>query len=92
VNFDVVCVDLADVRAKGAVTPLTFRICRKIIFPITENWRGKPLVSRAVLINPIGSTKTRAGLTIKAERDENTYPIRIKASDEELAAVRIKKR
>jgi hypothetical protein len=58
---------------------------------ITENWRGKPLVSRAVIVNLIGSTKTRTGLTIKAELDVNTYPTGIKVSDEELTAVRIKK-
>jgi Rhodopirellula transposase DDE domain len=56
---------------------------------ITENWRGKPLVSRAVIVNLIGNTKTRAGLHIKAELDENDYPIGIKVTDEQLAAVRI---
>jgi hypothetical protein len=58
---------------------------------ITENWRGKPLVSRAVIVNLIGNTKTRTGLTIKAELDESRYPTGIKVSDEELAAVRIKR-
>jgi hypothetical protein len=57
---------------------------------ITENWRGKPLVSRAVIVNLIGNTKTRTGLTIKAELDENMYPTGLKVSDEELAAIRIK--
>jgi len=56
---------------------------------ITENWRGKPLVSRAVVVNLIGNTKTRSGLHIKAELDENHYPIGIKVTDEQLAAVRI---
>ena len=56
---------------------------------ITENWRGKPLVSRAGMVNLIGNTKTRTGLTINAERDENTYPTGITVSDEALAAVRI---
>jgi Rhodopirellula transposase DDE domain len=56
---------------------------------ITENWRGKPLVSRAVIVNLIGNTKTRSGLHIKAELDENQYPIGIKVTDEQLAAVRI---
>jgi hypothetical protein len=58
---------------------------------ITENWRGQPLVSRAVIVNLIGSTKTRTGLTIKAELDENAYPTGIKVSDEALAAIRMKK-
>jgi hypothetical protein len=56
---------------------------------ITENWRGKPLVSRAVIVNLIGNTKTRTGLYIKAALDENDYPIGIKVTDEQLAAVRI---
>ena len=58
---------------------------------ITENWRGKPLVSRAVIVNLIGNTKTRTGLTIKAELDERLYPTGLKISDEALAAVRIKR-
>jgi hypothetical protein len=56
---------------------------------ITENWRGKPLVSRAVIVSLIGHTKTRTGLHIKAELDTNCYPIGIKVTDEQLAAVRI---
>jgi Rhodopirellula transposase DDE domain len=58
---------------------------------ITENWRGKPLVSRAVIVNLIGNTKTRTGLTIQAALDENMYPTGIKVSDEALAAVRLKR-
>ena len=58
---------------------------------ITEHWRGKPLVSRAVIVNLIGNTKTRTGLTIQAALDENMYPTGIKVSDEELAAVRLKR-
>ena len=58
---------------------------------ITENWRGKPLVSRAVIVNLIGNTKTRTGLTIKAELDERMYPTGIKISDDALAAVQIKR-
>jgi hypothetical protein len=56
----------------------------------TENWRGKPLVSRAVIVNLIGNTKTRTGLTITADLDENTYPTGIKVSAAELAAIRLK--
>lgn len=56
---------------------------------ITENWRGKPLVSRAVIVSLIGHTKTRTGLHIRAELDKHRYPIGIKVTDEQLAAVRI---
>src|SRR5437660_3672116 len=63
------------------------KIEHRMFCHITENWRGKPLVSRAVIVNFIGNTKTRIGLTIKAELDERIYPTGIKISDEALAAV-----
>src|SRR5215468_974201 len=67
------------------------KIEHRMFCHITENWRGKPLVSRAVIVNLIGNTKTRTGLTINAELDENAYPTGIKVSDAELAAVRLKR-
>src|SRR5215216_1566035 len=56
---------------------------------ITENWRGRPLVSREVIVQLIGGTTTRAGLTIRADLDTGTYPTGIKASDAQLAAVHL---
>ena len=38
---------------------------------ITENWRGRPLVSREVVVNLIGHTTTQSGLAIRSELDEN---------------------
>src|SRR3954447_10337599 len=58
---------------------------------IIKNWRGKPLRSRAVVVNLIGNTTTKAGLRIEAELDTNTYKLGIKVSDEELAGVRLEK-
>ena len=66
-------------------------MAQRICCHITEPWRGKPLVRRAVIVNLIGSTKTHTGLTIKAELDENAYPTGSKVSDEALAAIRLKK-
>jgi hypothetical protein len=65
------------------------KIEHRMFCHITKNWRGKPLSSRAVVVNVIGNTKTRAGLRIRAELDTNTYPTGIEVSDEELAAVHI---
>src|SRR5208282_3685769 len=48
---------------------------RRMFCHVTENWRGKPLVSRAVIVSLIGHTKTRTGLHIKAELDKGRYPI-----------------
>jgi hypothetical protein len=56
---------------------------------ITQNWRGKPLLSRAMVVQLIGHTKTAAGLQVRAELDTNAYPTGLEVSDEELAAVQI---
>jgi transposase len=58
---------------------------------ITNNWRGRPLVSREVVVNLIGSTTTDTGLHIRSQLDENTYEAGIKVSDEELAKLAIER-
>ena len=58
---------------------------------ITANWRGRPLVSRQVVVNLIGNTTTETGLRIQAAIDENAYTSGIKVSDEELASLTIER-
>jgi hypothetical protein len=67
------------------------KIEHRLFCYITKNWRGKPLRSRAIVVNLIGHTTTKAGLRIKAELDTNAYKTGIKVSDEELAEVRLEK-
>ncbi len=40
---------------------------------ITQNWRGKPLVTHQVIVDLIASTKTRNGLTVHSRLDERHY-------------------
>jgi transposase len=56
---------------------------------ISQNWRGKPLVSLEVIINLIAATTTRTGLEVYAQLDERTYPDKIRVPDTELAAVQL---
>lgn len=58
---------------------------------ITENWRGRPLISRSVVVNLIGSTRTKMGLKINAELDTNSYETGLKVTNEEFATIKIKK-
>lgn len=67
------------------------KIEHRLFCHITQNWQGKPLRTRAVVVNLIGNTKTKTGLKVKAELDTNSYPTGIKVSEEELAAVNIQK-
>jgi hypothetical protein len=51
-------------------------------------WRGQPLTSREVVVNLIGATTTRTGLSVHAELDERSYPAGIKVTDAEMAVIR----
>jgi hypothetical protein len=67
------------------------KIEHRMFCHITENWRGRPLVNRAVVVNLIGSTQTQTGLRVRAELDTNSYEKGIKVTDKEMEAVRLKK-
>ena len=56
---------------------------------ITMNWRGKPLVSYAVIIALIGATTTEAGLTVRCEQDNALYQKGTKVSDAEMETINI---
>jgi hypothetical protein len=65
------------------------KIEHRMFCHITQNWRGRPLVSHEVIVQLIGSTTTRTGLAIRAGLDTGSYPAGIKVTDTELAAVRL---
>ena len=54
---------------------------------ITQNWRGRPLVSHEVIVELIGHTTTQTGLRIQAELNPTAYPTGTIVSDAALAAV-----
>jgi hypothetical protein len=66
------------------------KIEHRMFCHITQNWRGRPLVSHEVIINLIANTATQQGLMIQAELDTGTYPTGTKVTDEELARVKLK--
>ena len=66
------------------------KIEHRMFCHITQNWRGRPLVSHDVIINLIANTSTEQGLRIKAELDKAAYPLKTKITDQELATVKIK--
>ena len=56
---------------------------------ISQNWRGRPLISHEVVINLIGSTKTKNGLNIECTLDVNKYKKGIKITDEQMENINI---
>jgi transposase len=58
---------------------------------ISQNWRGKPLVSHAVIVKLIAATRTKTGLKVKARLDPNFYPPGIKVSQSDLDDVELRR-
>ncbi len=67
------------------------KIEHRMFCSITENWRGRPLVSRAVVVHLIGHTTTHTGLAIRSELDENSYPTGRKVTDQQMESLAIKR-
>jgi len=57
---------------------------------ISMNWKGQPLVNFETVVNLIGGTRTRTGLTVKAVLDTNTYETGVKVSTEQFETVRLR--
>jgi Rhodopirellula transposase DDE domain len=65
------------------------RIEHRLFAFITQNWRGKPLLSHQVIIQLIANTTTATGLSVACHLDANTYDKGIKVTDAEMAALNI---
>ena len=65
------------------------KIEHKLFSYISKNWRGRPLISREVVVSLISNTTTRKGLEIKAVLDCNNYEAGKKISDEALSLLNI---
>ena len=67
------------------------KIEHRLFSYISQNWRGKPLISHEVVVNLIANTRTNKGLIVKCSLDENKYSKGIKVTESELANVLLEK-
>ena len=65
------------------------KIEHRLFSQITMNWRGRPLTSHETILKLIGATTTATGLAVTATLDTASYPIGIKISEREMAALPI---
>jgi Rhodopirellula transposase DDE domain len=65
------------------------KIEHRLFSYISTNWRGQPLVTLAVIVNLIGSTRTATGLRVRCELDRGTYPKGEEVSDAKLAMLKL---
>lgn len=67
------------------------KIEHRLFSHISINWRGRPLVSHQVIVELISKTTTRTGLRVHAELNPGSYPLGVKISDQQLAAVPLRR-
>jgi hypothetical protein len=67
------------------------KIEHRMFCHITHNWRGRPLESREVIVNLIGSTTTAKGLHIEARLDMADYPTGVKVSDDDMRLLNLQR-
>jgi hypothetical protein len=65
------------------------KVEHRLFSQITQTWRGKPLTSRAVVVDLIGNTRTKTGLTVKCVLDERTYEPGTKVSNAQMKSLNI---
>lgn len=57
---------------------------------ITQNWRGKPLITHQVIVELIAATKTSKGLTVRSALDGREYATGRRVTDAEMARVNLR--
>ena len=60
------------------------RIEHRLFSAITQNWRGKPLISHETVVDLIAATTTRTGLRVRSELDTGAYPKGVTVPDAEM--------
>jgi len=67
------------------------KIEHRLFCHITQNWRGKALISHEVIVSLIAATTTKAGLKVQAERDDSKYQTALKPTAEQMASIKIER-
>ncbi len=67
------------------------KIEHRLFSYISQNWRGKPLISHEVIVNLIAATTTATGLRVHSQLDTRSYPTGVRVSDAELGQVNIER-
>lgn len=65
------------------------KIEHRLLAFISQNWRGRPLLTHAAIVNLIGSTRTATGLRVRCILDRRQYPKQTIVSDQQLATINI---
>jgi hypothetical protein len=67
------------------------KIEHRLFSQITQNWRGRPLVSREAVVELIGATTTKSGLRVRSTLDTRTYQLKKPVTTEQMQSIRLKR-
>jgi len=56
---------------------------------ISQNWRGRPLLTHATIVNLISATQTQAGLKVRCMLDRRHYPKDVKVTDQQMQTIQL---
>ncbi len=65
------------------------KIEHRLFSVISQNWRGHPLLTHAVMVSLIAATRTQTGLTVRCVLDRHPYPKAVKVTPTQLASIQI---
>jgi transposase len=65
------------------------KIEHRLFSYISQNWRGKPLISHEVIVSLIAQTTTRTGLKVRCELDQGAYPKGLKITDKQIKEIHL---
>jgi DDE family transposase len=65
------------------------KIEHRLFSVISQNWRGRPLVSHEVIVNTIAAATTKTGLRVRAQLDGSTYEAGRKVTDDQMEALHL---
>jgi Rhodopirellula transposase DDE domain len=67
------------------------KIEQRLFSFISQNWRGKPLVSHEVIVNLIAATTTKTGLQVVCQLDQHSYPVGLKVSQKAMEEINLRR-
>jgi transposase len=67
------------------------KIEHRLFSAISQNWRGKPLISHEVMVNLIAATTTRTGLQVRSALDTTAYPAGLTVDDATMETLHLRK-
>lgn len=65
------------------------KIGHRLFSSISQNWRSRPLLTHATVVNLMANTRTATGLKVRCVLDRKHYPKQVTIGDEEMAPIRL---